>query len=407
MKAIRAFFNKHIRGDKVIWTIITLLSCISVLAVYSSTGQLSYSAASGYSSYFISKHVFILATALVFVFLAHKVKYIVYGRWSPYLLIGSIVLLLYALTREGINDASRWIVVGPISFQPSELAKVSLVLFISRLLTLFQSRLHDKKAFFWVLGSSLVVVGLIISENLSTALLLGLVCFMLMFVSGLAPRYVWGSVAIVVLLVSATVLVVMNVPDEKLPGRMDTWKSRIENFGADDGPEGYQALNAKMAVAKGGMLGVGPGNSSQKNFLPHPYSDYIYALIVEEYGVVGGMVILALYLWFLFRGIRVARLCPGSFGRYTAFGLTFMISMQAFVNMGVAVSLLPVTGQPLPFLSMGGSSIWITAIAVGILLSISASVEEKRKNEIQARQRKVSSPDNQAKEIVQENTCDS
>lgn len=381
MKNSKTGIFKYFRGDKGIWYILLLLSIISVLAVYSSTGRLSYSSASGYSASYILKHIIILASSWLIVYWVHKIPYTFFAKVALFMILPTIALLLFTLFMEEVNGAHRWIGVGRFTFQPSELGKVILILFTARQLTKYQSVIKEKKTFLRLLWAPALVIGLIFPENLSTALLLSVSCFMLFVVGGVSSRYLWrltaaGAAAAILLLA-----VFKFVPAENLPGRFGTWKNRIENFSGEESQESYQVTQAKIAVAGGQLFGKGPGNSTQRNFLPHPYSDYIYALIIEEYGMFVGIGVMMLYLWMLFRAIRIARKCPGSFGSYIVLGLTFMLTLQAMVNMGVAVNLLPVTGQPLPFLSMGGTSLWITAFAFGVILSVSVSVQEKEERE--------------------------
>lgn len=356
-----------------------ILSLLSVLAVYSATGRMAHRYQDGHTAYYMLKHVAILAAAWVTMFAVHRVKYTRFARLSK-LMIGPVILLLaYTLTVAAVNDASRWISIFGFTFQTSELAKVVLVVYLARVLTKYQPVIKEPRSFWKIAWAPLLVCGLIFSENFSTSALLMLTCFVLMVVGGLPGKYLWGMVGCGVLAGGVMLAVFALVPDEALAdkARLGTWKNRIEGF-VEPGEEAYQVTQAKIAVAGGGLFGKGPGNSTQRNFLPHPYSDYIYALIIEEYGMVVGIGVLLLYLWFLRRGISIARACKGSFGSYMVLGLTFMLTLQALVNMGVAVDLLPVTGQPLPFLSMGGTSLLFTALAVGIILSVSASVQEQK-----------------------------
>ncbi len=369
---------RYLRGDKGIWYIMMFLSLLSILAVYSATGRMAYRYQDGHTAYYMLKHVAILAAAWVTMFVVHRVKYTRFARLSKLLIWPVIILLLYTLTVAAVNDASRWISIFGFTFQTSELAKVVLVVYLARTLTKYQPVIAEPRSFLRIVWAPLVVCGLIFSENFSTAALLMLTCVVLMMVGGIPGRYMGGLVGAFVAAAGIMVAVCLIVPEESLPGRLGTWKNRIESFASED-EEAYQVTQAKIAVAGGKIIGKGPGNSTQRNFLPHPYSDYIYALIIEEYGMAFAVAVLLLYLWFLRRGIIIARRCRGSFGSYMVLGLTFMLTLQALVNMGVAVDLLPVTGQPLPFLSMGGTSLLFTALAVGIILSVSASVQEESK----------------------------
>ena len=374
---------KYLRGDKGIWYIMMVLSLLSILAVYSASGLMAYRYQGGHTAYYVLKHVAILTAAWITMFVVHRIKYTRFAKMSKLLIWPVIFLLLYTLTVAAVNDASRWISIFGFTFQTSELAKVVLVVYMARVLTKYQPEIKESRSFWRIVWAPLVVCGLIFSENFSTAALLMLTCVVLMMVGGVSGKHLGALMGAGVLAAGILVSICLAVPEDSLPGRLATWKSRIEGF-TSDSEEAYQVTQAKIAVATGGIIGKGPGNSTQRNFLPHPYSDYIYALIIEEYGMAVAIVVLFLYLWFLRRGISIARRCKGSFGSYVVLGMTFMLTLQALVNMGVAVDLLPVTGQPLPFLSMGGTSLLFTALAVGIVLSVSASVQEQEESEAMA-----------------------
>lgn len=377
MKEISRFLGKYFRGDSGIWAIMLILSVFSIAAIYSATGLLAYRFQGGHTAHYMLRHAGLLIGGWLIMFLFHRIRYTNFARGSIVFLAMVIVMLAYTLTMNEVNGASRWVRVLGFSFQPSELAKVVLVVFMARQLTKYQTVIRESGTFWRLIWAPLAVGFLIFFDNLSTAALLMLTCFVLMVVGGVAKRYVWGMVGTGLAGILLLLGIFRFVPEERLPGRFATWKNRIENFSAENPENDYQETQAKIAVAGGKVFGKGPGNSTQRNFLPHPYSDYIYALIIEEYGMAAGLGILLLYLWFLRRGIGIARRCQGSFGSYLALGITFMLTVQAMVNMGVAVDLLPVTGQPLPFLSMGGTSVWFTAMAVGMLQSVAVSVKEK------------------------------
>ena len=372
---------KYLRGDKGIWCIMMILSFVSLAAVYSSTGRLAYLKQGGDTTYYMFKHLGILFSAWLIMYGVHRVRYTYFAKISLLMLWPVIGLLAFTLTVASVNDAARWIRLGPVTFQPSELAKLVLVVYMARQLTKYQPVIKERSSFVSLIWPPLLVAGLILPENLSTAALLLLTCFVMMLVGGVSNRYIFSMVGAGMLAVALMLIILTSVPADKLPGRFSTWKGRIERFGNEE-EESYQVTQAKIAVAGGRLFGKGPGNSTQRNFLPHPYSDYIYALIIEEYGMVSGLGILLLYLWLLRRGISIARRCRGSFGSYMVLGITFMLVLQALINMGVAVDLLPVTGQPLPFLSMGGTSLWFTALGIGVVLSVSAAVEEEEQTRI-------------------------
>ena len=376
---------KYLRGDKGIWAIVMILSCISIAAVYSSTGRLAYLKQGGDTTYYMFKHLGILVVAWGIMYGVHCVKYTYFARFSMLMVGPVLALLALTLTMGTVNDAARWIRLGPVSFQPSELAKLVILVFMARQLTKYQPVIKERSTLVKLLWAPLLGAALIFPENLSTAALLLVTCFVMMIVGGVAGRYIWSMVGAGVLFVSLFLAMLLIVPSENLPGRSSTWKARVERFGGGEDEESYQVTQSKIAIAGGRVFGKGPGNSTQRNFLPHPYSDYIYSLIIEEYGMFAGIGVLMLYLWFLMRGISIARRCKGSFGSYMVLGVTFMLTLQALINMGVAVDLLPVTGQPLPFLSMGGTSLFFTACGIGLILSVSAEVEknelEEAKNE--------------------------
>lgn len=367
------------KGDKVIWAIVVILSLVSVLAVYSSTGSLAYRMQQGDTEYYLFKQFAVLALGLLIIYFSHRVNYTVYSRIALLLFLISIPLLFYTLVfGSTINDASRWIKLPVINltFQTSDMAKLALFMYVSRQLSRKQNVIKDfKKGFLPIIVPVCIICVLIMPANMSTALLLGASCMMLCFIGRVKLKYLMSMLGIGLAAVSIVVMVVMFTGVGG--GRASTWKSRIEHFRKHDkSEEPYQVQQAKIAVANGGLLGKGPGNSEQRNYLPHPYSDFIYAIIIEEYGMIGGFLLIACYLIFLFRSIRVFKRCPYAFGAFLSLGLSFTLVIQAFVNMAVNVNLLPVTGVTLPLVSMGGTSIWFTSLAIGIILSVSRNVEE-------------------------------
>lgn len=367
------------KGDKVIWAIVVILSLVSVLAVYSSTGSLAYRMQQGDTEYYLFKQFAVLALGLLIIYFSHRVNYTVYSRIALLLFLISIPLLFYTLVfGSTINDASRWIKLPVINltFQTSDMAKLALFMYVSRQLSRKQNVIKDfKKGFLPIIVPVCIICVLIMPANMSTALLLGASCMMLCFIGRVKLKYLMSMLGIGLAAVGIVVMVVMFTGVGG--GRASTWKSRIEHFRKHDkSEEPYQVQQAKIAVANGGLLGKGPGNSEQRNYLPHPYSDFIYAIIIEEYGMIGGFLLIACYLIFLFRSIRVFKRCPYAFGAFLSLGLSFTLVIQAFVNMAVNVNLLPVTGVTLPLVSMGGTSIWFTSLAIGIILSVSRNVEE-------------------------------
>lgn len=371
---------KRLHGDKIMWMIVLALSVFSLLAVYSSTGTLAYKYQSGNTEYYLFKHFFILALGLALMYLAHLVDYRYYSKMAQLLLIVSVPLLVITyLTGTELNQAKRWITLPVInlSFQTSDLAKVALIMFLARILSRKQANIKDfKEAFLPIILPVLLVCGLIAPADLSTAVILFITCVFVMFIGRVNITHIMAMIGLAMMVLTIMVMIIMVSPSQ---GRLETWKSRIESF-VDGDKVPYQVQQAKIAIAKGGLVGKGPGNSNQRNFLPHPYSDFIYAIIIEEYGLIGGGVIVFLYLWFLFRSIRIVARSPKAFGALLAVGLSLSIVFQAMINMAVAVNLMPVTGLTLPLVSMGGTSLFFTSISVGIILSVSRNVEETTNN---------------------------
>jgi cell division protein FtsW len=368
---------QNIKGDKVIWGVVIILTVFSILAVYSSTTTLAYRFKQGNTEYYLMKHLSILVFGFLLMFLAHKIKYVYYARISQLAIILSVPLLLYTLLfGASINEASRWTTLPGINimFQPSDFAKLALIMFVARMLAKRQENIKDfKSAFIPILTPILLICGLILPANFSTAALLFVTCIVLMFIGRVNLRYIAAMIGIGAVILTLFLSFLYFSP--KSSGRLGTWQNRIEHFVNGDSEENYQVEQAKIAIADGGVVGKLPGRSMQKNFLPNPFNDFIYAIIVEEYGIIGAVIILLMYLILLYRGIRIVSKSPGNYGAFLAIGVTFSLVFQAMINMAVAVNLLPVTGQPLPLVSMGGTSIWFTSIAIGIILSVSREQE--------------------------------
>lgn len=371
-----------IRGDKVIWGVVIILSAFSVLAVYSSTTTLAYRFEHGNTEHFLFRHLMLLLFGLIMMYFAHKIKYVYYARISMLFIFIAAPLLLYTLLfGEVRNEAARWTTLPgtSIAFQPSDLAKLALIMFVARMLAKKQDNIKDLKgAFIPILFPVLIICGLILPANLSTAAILFVTCIVLMFIGGVKFRYLLTLAGLGIAALALFIAFLMFSP--KSSGRLGTWQNRIENFGGDgDNDENFQVEQAKIAIANGGLIGKLPGNSMQKNFLPNPFNDFIFAIIIEEYGFFGALIIPLMYMILLYRGIRIAIKAPGDFGALLAIGVTISLVFQAFANMAVAVNLVPVTGQPLPLVSMGGTSIWFTSIAIGIILSVSKEMDEVEK----------------------------
>lgn len=377
---MQAIFNR-LHGDRVIWTVILILGIISILAVYSSIVTLAYKYREGNTEYFLFKHGFILIVGFGLMYAAHNLQYKYYSRAAQVAIIAAIPLLFFTLiSGSNINEASRWLTIPVIdqSFQTSDLAKLALIMYVARVLSKKQDHISSfKEAFLPVILPILFICGLILPANFSTSAILFTTSMILLFIGRIKILHIAGLLSIGLLFLTIFIFIAYNSEDS---GRLGTWKNRIENFAGGETAENYQAEQSKIAIASGEIFGKKPGGSTQRNFLPHPYSDFIYAIIVEEYGLIGGVGIVFLYLILLYRGIRIAIKCPKSFGSLLSIGLCISLVFQALINMAVAVNLLPVTGQPLPMVSMGGTSIWFTCIALGIILSVS---RENEKDEFQ------------------------
>jgi cell division protein FtsW len=364
------------RGDRWIWLIVILLSMISLLAVYSSTGTLAFKRGVGAES-ILMKHLFMIVGGLTLMYISHKLDYRYYAGISKILMVVTIPLLLYTLVfGSHVNDASRWIAIPGtgLSFQTSDLAKLALITYLARTLSRKQENIKDvKESFIPIMGSVCVIFILIALANLSTALMLFGVSILLLIIGRISIKQI-----AVVCLAGAILLTGVIF----LGPRRKTYISRIHTYMHPEkvsSDKSFQSDHAKIAIASGGIFGKGPGNSTERNYLPDSFSDEIYAIICEEYGLIGGFALLGIYLFLLYRCIKIVTKAPKAFGALLACGLSFSLTIQAFANMAVAVGLGPVTGVPLPLVSMGGTSILFTSIAFGIILSVSRDNDEPRK----------------------------
>lgn len=383
------------RGDKVIWALVVVLALASLLVVYSSTGLLAYKYNKGNTEVYLFKQIAFIAVGMAVIYFSHRVNYTLYSRAARILFLLSIPLLIYTLFfGVRLNEGSRWIRLPIINltFQTSDLAKLALFMYLSRLLSKKQDVIKDfKKGFLPIIIPVGIICVLIAPANLSTALLIGATSLLLLFIGRVSAKHLLSTIGIAIIPVILLLLMAVAYYDKEegkskdLPavldaGRIPTWIKRVQNFIYDtnqfDKDENYQINQAKIAITKGGILGLGPGNSEQRNFLPHPYSDFIFAIIIEEYGLIGGAGIIFIYLLFLFRSIRIFKKCPYAFGAFLALGLSFTLVIQALINMAVAVNLFPVTGVTLPLISMGGSSFLFTCLSIGIILSVARNAEQ-------------------------------
>jgi cell division protein FtsW len=371
--------NKILQGDRVIWMVVILLSLLSLLAVYSSTGTLAYKYQQGNTVYYVIKHLIILAMGFILMIIAHKIKYTYYSRIFQVTLYVAILLLIITLIfGKDVNDAKRALELPfGLTFQASDLAKLTLIIYLARILTKKQDVLNDFKSLFVpVMVPILIVCALILPGNLSTAVMLFVTSLVLMFIGRIKWLNILKLIGIAIAAFMIFIGVLMLLP-ESMQGRLKTWENRMEDyFSGNDKPEDDQVIQSKIAVVSGGVFGKMPGNSTQRNFLSHPYSDFIFAIILEEYGLIGGSFVVLLYMILLFRSVRIVIKSPRTFGAFLTIGVAFSLVFQALINMGVAVDLLPVTGQPLPLVSMGGTSIWFTSLSIGIILSVSREVSK-------------------------------
>ena len=374
----------NIRGDKVIWAVVILLSIFSLLTVYSSTGTLAYKYQSGNTEYYMLKHLIILLFGFLIMYFTHLIKFTYFSRIFQIALYIAVPLLVLTLfVGLDLNEAKRVLPLPfNLTFQTSDLAKLTLIMYLARLLSKKQDSIKDfKSAFLPMMIPVIIICGLILPANFSTAAMLFATSLVIMFIGRVSLKYIFSLIGIGVVSFTLLLLLASAYPD--LLPRANTWGSRLTAFTDKDNidsDKNYQVEQAKIAIASGGVLGKFPGNSTQRNFLPHPYSDFIFAIFVEEYGLLGGAFLVLLYLILLFRVVRIVTKIPRNFGAFMTMGVGFSLVFQAMINMAVAVNLIPVTGQPLPLVSMGGTSIWFTSIALGIILSVSKEIDTKPEN---------------------------
>lgn len=387
--------NKLFRGDRSVWIIFMFLCLVSLVEVYSATSTLAYKNVHFWAP--IGRHATFLLVGFFAVLVLHNIPSKYYSAAIILLPISILLLLVTLVFAERTNDAGRWLSILGIRFQPSEIAKLACIVFVAFILSK-QDKFTPNKAF-WIM---IIGVGttccLIVPENFSTAFLLFVVCFLMMFVGQASWKKMTVLLTLLVLCGGLAFVTARFIPDEvvpKLPGRISTWVQRIKDFGNDKGEYKYtinddnrQVSNAKIAIARGGLVGQLPGRSVQRDFLPQAYSDFIYAIIIEELGLIlGGVGVLMLYVILMFRVAIIARRCEKLFPKYLALGCGLLIVIQAFINMAVAVNLIPVTGQPLPLISRGGTSTMLTCFYFGIILSVSrfgaGMGEDDKKEEVE------------------------
>ena len=403
ISGVKEHLGQRTRGDKYIWGLFIVLALVAILVVYSATGSLAYKSLGGNTTKLLIRQLEFTLVGIVVIFGLHRVNYTMFSRIASILYALSIPLLIYTLIwGTKINDGSRWIKLPIIhlTFQSSDLAKLALFMFISRTLSKKQAVIKDfKKGFLPVIIPVMLTCVLIMPANLSNALLTGASSLLLMFIGRISLKHIGLTilVAMVPLLIIISVAVAthkagkapvaevekpMVAEKSKIFIRFNTWVSRVQDFIYPNEKEApYQVQQSKIAIANGGIFfGLGPGNSHQRNFLPQAYNDFIYSIIIEEYGLIGGAFIIFVYLVFLYRCIRIFRKCPYAFGAFLALGLSFTLIVQAIANMAVTVGLVPVTGVTLPLISMGGSSFVFTCCSIGIILSVARNVEQLEGN---------------------------
>ena len=370
---------QHIKGDRTIWAIVAVLAIFSFMPVYSASTNLVYVVGSGSTLGHLVKHIVLLIMGFGIIYGVHKIPYRYFSGGAVIMLPLVIILLAFTLaqgTTIGGANASRWIRIGGVGFQTSTLAGLVLMVYVARYLARNKENAINFKESLWQLWLPVgLVLLLILPANFSTTAIIFLMILVVSFMGGYPIKYIGVIIGAGILALSFFILIAKAFPDA-MPNRVQTWQNRIENFSDDEGKESYQVEKAKIAIATGGTVGVGPGKSVQKNFLPQSTSDFIFAIIVEEYGLVGGFIIVSIYFLLLFRIFVVVKATTTVFGVLLVLGVGIPIIFQATINMAVATNLFPVTGQTLPLISSGGTSIWMTCFALGMILSVSASTEE-------------------------------
>src|SRR5690554_3752490 len=394
------FGSKIFKGDKVIWTVFIILCVISLIEIFSATSTIVYRQQNQWGP--ILRHAMFLIGGVGVILLIHNIPYRFFSSLIFVLLGAILLLILTPVIGVSVNNADRWISILGITIQPSEIAKISLMGTIAFLLSK-QNGVNDSILFKWMIGLMIVVCGIIAMDNLSTAVLLFGVCYLLMFIGNVKLirllKVAGVGIGFVLLFILFLNIIPTSWTDSGPLNRLGTWQNRITHFGQAREmseeeyftitDENYQVAHAKIAISNGGVFGVFPGNSTERDFLPQAYSDFIYAIIIEEMGLLGGMFVLLLYLVILIRGGIIARKTEKLFPKYLVMGSALMLSIQAFINMAVAVNLIPVTGQPLPLISRGGTSTLITCAYFGLILSADRFGISKKKEQVVAVENRV------------------
>ncbi|MBX7094085.1 MAG: FtsW/RodA/SpoVE family cell cycle protein [Flavobacteriales bacterium] len=397
---MRAVFT-YLKGDKVIWMIALLLSLLSLVSVYSFTPILVRSSDTGTESFLI-KHVMMVVTGFVMMFYVHNINFKYFSKLSQILVWVSVILLFVTLVAGvKINSAERWleIPVLNIKFQTSDFAKVVLIVFVARMLTINKDKFEDfREGIVPILIPVGLVIGLIITQNLSTAVLIFGIVLIMFFLAKVPMRHILTIVGSAVAAMALMLLLAKANP-ELLP-RLETWMNRFTSHSSEDPKKQWQINNALQAVANGGMLGQGPGNGQMKHIIPEAYADFVFASFIEEFGMLGGVALLMMYLILLYRSIRIASKCDSNFGSLLVLGLCLNLVFMAFVNMAVCTKIMPVTGQNMPLISMGGTSTWFTCVSLGMILSVSRSVEQESEEEHNRAKRNTSAKEEGGNYVV-------
>ncbi len=369
---VREWAKRNLEGDPIIWSVVFALAAFGILVVYSATGSLAYKMMSGNTEHYLFKHSMLVIFSITVMWIAHKVDYRYYSRIAQVALWIAVGLMIITWKfGANLNSATRWIYIPLInqSFQPSDLAKLALIASLASILSKKQNKIESfRSALVPMLLMCGLVCGMIALTNFSTALLLFFTCMLLMFIGRVPVKFLFLFMSIGAL---AGTLALFTGQ------RGGTVVSRVTSYWEGAETElPFQAMQSNIAIATGGIVGKGWGQSEQRNFLPHSYSDFIYAIIIEEYGIVGGFTVLFLYLVLLYRGMRAVSISKRAFGGLLSAGLSFALVLQAMVNMAVAVGAIPITGLPLPLISWGGTSLLFTGISLGIILSVSKGEPE-------------------------------
>lgn len=371
--------NKYLKGDQFLWGLILLLMLVSFLPIYSASSSLAYKFSGGNTFKFLTRHLLHLVLGGFFLYSVHRLNFRIIGKFSIIILPAAIVLLIVTLfqgkTMGGAN-AARWVRIPVLnmSFQTSAFASLALLVWLARWLAKPRDFALFKSLYFPLGAIALTLIFILPADFSTTAIIFGMT-FILMIAAGVPWKHLGKIIGIGAAGLTLFILIILAFPG--ISNRVDTWKSRIVNFGATDSDASYQTDLAKMAIAEGQLFGKGPGKSVQKNFLPQSNSDFVFAVITEEYGLLGASGVVLLYMALFRRFVRIARRAHTKFGTLLVLAAASGMILQTLVNMGVATNLMPVTGQTLPFLSAGGSSIWMTCIALGIILSVSHTDVEK------------------------------